>query len=66
LADEILSTYKTSVESLTMIPSAGGVFEVNIGDNLVYSKKATGRHAEEGEVMGLIAEKTHLGAVPAD
>lgn len=29
-----------------LIPGSGGVFEVTVGDELVYSKKATGRHAE--------------------
>ncbi|MCB0088061.1 MAG: Rdx family protein, partial [Caldilineaceae bacterium] len=47
-------------------PSSGGVFEVVIGADLVYSKKATGRHADEGEGMGIISEKASLGSVPAD
>jgi selenoprotein W-related protein len=29
-----------------LIPSSGGAFEVTVDDELVYSKKATGRHAE--------------------
>ena len=29
-----------------LIPGSGGVFEVTVDDDLVYSKKATGRHAE--------------------
>jgi selenoprotein W-related protein len=29
-----------------LIPGSGGVFEVTVDDELVYSKKATGRHAE--------------------
>ena len=29
-----------------LIPGSGGVFEVTIDGELVYSKKATGRHAE--------------------
>ena len=61
-----MKSYKSTVESLTLIPSSGGVFEVVIGDDLVYSKKATGRHADEGEVMGIINEKASLGSVPAD
>lgn len=37
-----------------MIPSGGGVFEVTVDDDLVFSKKALRRHAEPGEVVGLI------------
>jgi selenoprotein W-related protein len=37
-----------------MIPSGGGRFEVTVDDQLVFSKKGIGRHAEPGEVVGLI------------
>jgi selenoprotein W-related protein len=36
---------------VTLIPSRGGVFEVVVGDDLIYSKKQTGRHAEYDEVL---------------
>lgn len=34
-----------------MIPSGGGVFEVMLDDDLVFSKKGAGRHAEFDEVL---------------
>lgn len=37
-----------------LIESSGGVFEVAVDGNLVYSKKATRRHAEPGEVVKAI------------
>lgn len=37
-----------------LIAAGGGVFEVELDGDLIYSKKATGRHAEPGEVAGLI------------
>lgn len=40
-----------------MIPSDGGVFEVVLDGDLIYSKKATGRHAEPDEVAGLLRGK---------
>ncbi len=39
-----------------MHQSSGGVFEVALDGNMVYSKRATGRHAEPGEVKRLIQE----------
>ena len=42
------------IESLTLIPSDGGRYEVTVNDTLVYSKLATGRHATPGEVAGLV------------
>ncbi len=40
-----------------LIPSSGGVFEVEINGELVFSKKALGRHAEPGEIRALIIAK---------
>lgn len=37
-----------------MLPGTGGVFEVTVNDELVFSKKQSGRHAEEGEVREAI------------
>jgi len=36
--------------------SSGGVFEVTLDDAMIYSKRATGRHAEPGEVKRLLQE----------
>jgi selenoprotein W-related protein len=37
-----------------LIPSSGGVFEVKVDGDLIFSKKALRRHAEPGEVVRLI------------
>jgi selenoprotein W-related protein len=37
-----------------MQPSDGGKFEVEVNGILLYSKLQTGRHAEAGEVVGLV------------
>ena len=38
-----------------LVESSGGVFEVSADDRLIFSKTRTGRHAEPGEVLRLIA-----------
>jgi selenoprotein W-related protein len=42
--------------SVQLVPSSGGRFEVTVDDRLVFSKAATRRHAEPGEVVRLIQE----------
>jgi hypothetical protein len=37
-----------------LIPSGGGAFEVTFGDELLYSKKQTRRHADPDEVLGAL------------
>jgi len=39
-----------------LIQSSGGVFEVDVDGQRVFSKKAVRRHAEPGEVVRLIRE----------
>jgi selenoprotein W-related protein len=40
-----------------VIPSSGGIFEVSVNDELIFSKKSLGRHAEPGEVKSLLQAK---------
>ena len=40
-----------------LVEASGGLFEVMIDGDLVFSKRALGRHAEPGEVLGLIRER---------
>jgi selenoprotein W-related protein len=54
LAEELLKNYEHLVESLVLIPSDGGRFEITVNGKLLYSKLATHRHAEPGEVLGLV------------
>jgi selenoprotein W-related protein len=56
LANELLKNFEPEIESITLIPSEGGRYEVTVNDKLVYSKLQTGRHADLGEVMGLVKE----------
>lgn len=51
MAESLLNDFENSLDSLELIPSSGGVFEVTLGSELVYSKKVTGRHAETSEVI---------------
>jgi selenoprotein W-related protein len=54
LTNEVLDKFTTEIANWTLIPSSGGAFEVIVNGDLVYSKKDNGRHAEPGEVLGLI------------
>jgi selenoprotein W-related protein len=49
-----LEEHEGKIQSLTLIPSDGGRFEVEVDGELIYSKLQTGRHAEPGEVKGLL------------
>jgi selT/selW/selH-like putative selenoprotein len=46
------------VESLRLIPSGGGRFEVTANGQVVYSKAATGRFPEPAEVLKKLQQLT--------
>ncbi len=53
---ELVRAFEYEIESIELIPSDGGKFEITVNENLVYSKLQTKRHAEPGEVLGLVRE----------
>ena len=54
LTTELLNNLEPEIESIRLVPSDGGRYEISVNDQLVYSKLATGRHAEPGEVLQLV------------
>lgn len=54
LADELLGRFESRIQTLELIPSDGGRFEVRVNGELVFSKMELGRHAEAGEVSGIL------------
>ncbi len=66
LTEEILKNFAPHVESLTLLPSSGGRFEVIVDDQLIFSKKQIGRHAQPGEVLRAFQDATGLEPIPRD
>ncbi len=52
--EELLKNFEHLIESVALVPSDGGRFEVSVNGKLVFSKLETHRHAEEGEIANLI------------
>ena len=55
-ANDLLSNYQHLIADLKLVPASGGVYEVEVDGDLIYSKVATGRHAEPGEVLDRFTE----------
>lgn len=52
----MLKDFEHVIESVAVIPSDGGKFEVSVNGELVYSKLETKRHAEAGEILTTISK----------
>ena len=57
MTEQLLEEFEDSIDEFALIPSGGGVFEVEVDGDMVYSKKATGRHAEYEDVAGPMRAK---------
>ena len=45
------------IADITMLPSSRGRFEVSLDGDLIFSKAALGRHAQPGEIAGLVRDR---------
>ncbi len=54
---DLVHDYQHVIADVTMVMGSKGVFDVEVDGELLYSKKATGRHAEPGEVLALFRER---------
>lgn len=58
---ELINTYEPEIDAITLVPSEGGRFEVTVNDHLLYSKLHTHRHAEPGEITGMVGKLINEG-----
>jgi selenoprotein W-related protein len=54
MTEELLSEFESRIASWKLIPSRGGVYEVTLNGELIFSKKKLGRHAEIDEIRQLL------------
>ena len=62
--NDLVRDYQHVIADLTLVMGSKGVFDVTVDGELLYSKHATGRHAEPGEVLRLFRERAALGVEP--
>ena len=63
-ASDLLSNYQHVIDTLTLETGSKGVFDVEVDGELLYSKHATGRHANPGEVLELFRERYAKNVTP--
>jgi len=49
-AQELLTTFQSELGEVALVPGTGGVFEIRVGDEVVWSRAAEGRFPELKEV----------------
>ena len=61
LAQELLTTFEAELANVTIVPGSGGVFEVRVGDAVVWSRKEAGRFPEAAELKRLVRDRVAPG-----
>lgn len=56
LAQELLTTFDGDIQSLTLKPGTGGIFDVRLDDVTIFSRKDQGRHADAAELKQLVRD----------
>jgi selenoprotein W-related protein len=57
LAQELLSTFATELGEVALVPGTGGVFEVRVDDELIWSRKEQGRFPEAKEIKQRVRDR---------
>ena len=56
MTEKIAHDYKQQIGRLSLVPSSGGVFEVRVNGNDIYSKRATGEFPEEDAIAAEVGK----------
>jgi len=56
MAQELLTTFDTELDELTLKPGTGGIFEVYANSERIWSRKETGRFPDITELKQLVRD----------
>jgi selenoprotein W-related protein len=57
MAQELLTTFEEELGEVALRPGTGGVFEVRVNDQLIWSRAAAGRFPDIKELKQLVRDK---------
>jgi selenoprotein W-related protein len=57
MAQELLTTFETELGEVALVPGTGGIFDVYLDEELIYSRKREARFPESKELKQLIRDR---------
>ncbi len=57
MAQELLMTFQDEIGEVVLMPGTGGVFEVRVEDDTIWSRSAQGRFPEIKELKQLVRDR---------
>ncbi|MCB5191160.1 SelT/SelW/SelH family protein [Methylobacillus arboreus] len=61
MAQELLTTFESDIGRVSLVPGTGGIFEVRLNGELLFSRKAQGRFPESKELKQLVRDRIDPG-----
>ena len=56
LAQELLTTFEEDLTGVTLKPGTGGIFEITLNQQLIFSRKEAGRFPEAKEIKQFVRD----------
>ena len=57
MAQELLTTFDTELGEVALVPGTGGIFEVRLNEELIFSRKEASRFPESKELKQLVRDR---------
>jgi selenoprotein W-related protein len=57
LAQELLTTFEQDLGEVALVPGTGGIFEVTLDGEVIFSRKQEGRFPESKELKQLVRDR---------
>ncbi len=61
IAQELLATFQSEIGEVALVPGSGGIFEVRLGSETIWSRKAEGRFPEIKELKQRLRDRIAPG-----
>lgn len=61
MAQELLTTFEEELSEVALRPGTGGIFEVRLGDALIWSRKEEGRFPDIPEIKQRVRDRIAPG-----
>jgi len=61
MAQELLTTFETTIGEVALVPGTDGVFQVRVDGEIIFSRKEQGRFPESKELKQLVRDRVAPG-----
>jgi selenoprotein W-related protein len=61
MAQELLTTFESELGEVALVPGTGGIFEVRVDDEIIWSRKDRGRFPDIKELKQLVRDRVAPG-----